>query len=89
MLGVLAQDDVSLQGIHLSDEMVYDTRHCLLSVCSLLLRRLVSLFIQADDFVAVAHVIDRLFRGQESRLHTVVDILSLESDPIAFPSLGA
>lgn len=87
VLGVLAQDDVALQGVHLSDEVVHDARHGLLGVGCLLLGRLIGLFVEADDLVAEPYVVDGFFGREESGLHPVVDVPSLESYPVAFPSL--
>lgn len=89
VLGVFAEDDVALQGVHLADEVVYDARHGLLGVGGLLLGGVVGLFVEADDFVAEAHVIDGAFGREESGLYAVIDVLSLEPYPVALPSLGA
>ena len=80
------EDDVPLQGIHQADEVVHDARQRLLRVGRLLVGRLVGLFIQAYDVAAVAHVVDGLLGREEARPHAVVDVLALESYPVAFPS---
>ena len=89
MLGILAQYDISFQRIHFAYQMVYDTRHSLLCKSSLFLCGFVSLFVESDNLVTVTYMVDWLFRRKKTCLHAVVDVLALEANPIAFPSLGA
>ncbi|CUQ64652.1 Uncharacterised protein [Segatella copri] len=49
----------------------------------------VSLFVESDNLVTVTYMVDWLFRRKKPCFHAVVDVLALEADPIAFPTLGA
>ena len=68
--------------------MVGDTCQGLLGVCSFFLSSASCLFVKVDDFVAEPHVIDWLLWREEIMLHSVVNVSSLESYPITFPSFS-
>ena len=83
---VLAKLYAPFQSVHQSHKVVDDARQYLLRVWSLLLRPLVCFLVQSDDICTEAHMIDRFSSREEARPHPVIDVLALETYPIALPS---
>ena len=83
---VLAKLYATLQGIHQPNEMVDDARQYLLRVWSLFLRPLVCFLIQSDDICAESHMVYGLERREETCTDPVINILSLETNPLALPA---